>query len=130
MGGSYGKARIDLVRHDVEELEDARGRAGYRDYYIVDYSFTSEGRTYYGSASLDESPIDLEGDAEATPQLPVFLDIEYQTRNPDNNRALASASKLQHIFPSLVFLALGLGAVFWSLKSSRTAFLTLKSGKL
>jgi hypothetical protein len=107
--GRQTGAQISRVKYRVEELEDDRGRVGYKDVYDVEYSFTADGKIYYGESTLDESPIDLQDDDDVVPKQPAFLKVEYQANNPPNNRAVAVGSKLvSHIIPSILLGAVGL----------------------
>src|SRR5262249_28817961 len=97
----------------------------YRDVYNVDYSFNSNGKTFYGSSTLDDDPVGTDG----VPAQPTFLDVEYQRTNPNNNRALASSSKLSSMFGALLVLALGLAATVWSLNNFKSIFHAMKSNQ-
>jgi hypothetical protein len=103
------KAQIMRVAHRVE-LVESETRAGYRHFYEVEYVFDLNGQRFSGTASLSDNPLttDIDEEDEITPATPTYLDVEYQSNNPQNNRAIGEGSMLAEVLPAFLFLALGL----------------------
>ncbi len=103
------KAQITRVAHRVEEVE-TETRVGYRHSYELEYSFAVDNKTYFGKATLSDNPLNEEIEEEDVlrPQTPTYLDIEYQSGNPDNSIATVEGNRLGKILPALLLLAFGL----------------------
>lgn len=103
------QAQIMTVVHRVEFVE-SETRAGYVHSYDVKYSFDLEGQHFSGIASLSDNPVteDIDEEDEITPATPTYLDVQYQSNNPHNNRAIGEGSILAEALPAFLVLALGL----------------------
>jgi hypothetical protein len=103
------KAEITQVVHKVELVETEHS-AGYRHFYEVEYVFTVDNQRYSGTASLSDNPVqeEIEEEDAVTPANPTYLDVEYQSTNPQNSRAIGEGNLMGDIFPGLLLLGIGL----------------------
>jgi hypothetical protein len=125
------RGQITWVAHRVTEVE-TESRVGYLNSYKVEYSFELGNRTFFGRASLGKNPLneEIEEEAVVQPKTPVYLDIEYQSGNPDNNLAIEDGDRGGKILPALLFLALGLWPTVAGVNFLRRRFIDNKESVL
>lgn len=104
INGRETQARITRVTHDVYETTDANDNLQRLDMYAAEYTFqTEDGRSIAGAADLFDNPVSGLGADEFRAQYSngfevdknnvIPLQVEYETANPANNRALSDIKR-------------------------------------
>jgi hypothetical protein len=122
--GRETQAQIAKIRYRVKQTED-----DYEDIYEVEYSFSADSKVFYGRASVDVIPIEIELDMneEFVPRNPTPILIRYEVSNPSNNYALSSENRsISYVLGSILMAGFGLGFTVVGLRKCKAAIPSLR----